>query len=227
MRVLIVEDDPALGALLARTFQSDGYAVTRVQDGDAALLAWREASFSLLMLDLNLPTRDGIEVLQQIRSASEAAILVLTARAETEDRLRCLELGADDFLAKPFSLRELQLRSRRLLARASNGAASVLRCGDLALDRVQRTVERGGVFIELTTKEFALLAYLLEHRGECVSRAHLLEQVWQMHPGVNTNVVDVYINYLRRKLDEGSREKLIHTVRGNGYVLREALVLPV
>ncbi len=227
MRVLIVEDDPALGALLARTFQSDGHAVTRVQDGDAALQAWGETSFSLLMLDLNLPTRDGIEVLQQIRSASEAAILVLTARAEAEDRLRCLELGADDFLAKPFSLRELQLRSRRLLARACNGAASVLRCGDLVLDRVRRTVERGGVSIDLTTKEFALLAYLLEHRGECVSRAHLLEQVWQMHPGVNTNVVDVYINYLRRKLDEGSREKLIHTMRGNGYMLREGLVQPV
>ncbi len=224
MRVLIAEDDPALGVLLARTFQSEGYAVVRVQDGDAALCAWREAQYALLMLDLNLPCRDGMEVLQEIRAASDAAIMILTARNDLEDRLRCLELGADDFLTKPFSLREMQLRSRRLLLRAGVGSGAVLRCGDLALDRVRRTVDRGGKVVDLTTKEFSLLVYLLEHRGECISRTQLLEHVWQMHPGVNTNVVDVYINYLRRKLDEGYGEKLIHTVRGNGYVLREPLV---
>ncbi len=224
MRVLIAEDDPALGVLLVRTFQSEGCNVTRVLDGDAALSAWREAHYALLMLDLNLPCRDGMEVLQEVRAASDAAILVLTARNELEDRLRCLELGADDFLSKPFSLRELQLRSRRLLARAGTVSGSVLRCGDLSLDRVRRTVARCGKTVDLTTKEFSLLTYLLEHRGECVSRTDLLEQVWQMHPGVNTNVVDVYINYLRRKLDEGFSDKLIHTVRGNGYVLREPLI---
>jgi len=210
--------------LLVRTFQSEGCNVTRVLDGDAALSAWREAHYALLMLDLNLPCRDGMEVLQEVRAASDAAILVLTARNELEDRLRCLELGADDFLSKPFSLRELQLRSRRLLARAGTVSGSVLRCGDLSLDRVRRTVARCGKTVDLTTKEFSLLTYLLEHRGECVSRTDLLEQVWQMHPGVNTNVVDVYINYLRRKLDEGFSDKLIHTVRGNGYVLREPLI---
>ena len=224
MRILIAEDDPALGTLLTRTFQSEGYQVTCVSNGDAALECWQEAQYALLMLDLNLPCRDGMEVLREVRAVSEAAIMVLTARDALEDRLRCLELGADDFLTKPFSLRELHLRSHRLLLRAGVGAGAVLRCGDLALDRVRRTVERAGKAVDLTTKEFSLLAYLLEHRGECISRTHLLEHVWQMHPGVNTNVVDVYINYLRRKLDEGFDEKLIHTVRGNGYVLREPLV---
>lgn len=223
MRVLITEDDPALGALLVRTFQSEGCTVTRVHNGDDALAAWREAQYALLVLDLNMPCKDGTEVLQEIRSISDAAIMVLTARNTLADRLHCLELGADDFLTKPFSLRELQLRSRRLLRRALASAGAVLRCGDLELDRVLRTVKRAGKNVELTAKEFALLAYLLERRGECISRTHLLEHVWQMHPGVNTNVVDVYINYLRRKLDEGHGDKLIHTVRGNGYVLREPL----
>lgn len=223
MRVLIAEDDPALGALLARSFQSEDCNAVHVQDGDAALAAWRGAQYALLVLDLNMPCKDGMEVLEEVRRSSEAPVLVLTARNTLADRLRCLELGADDFLSKPFSLQELQLRSRRLLRRVSIDSGAVLRCGDLEVDRVRRTVARGGKSVDLTAKEFALLAYLLEHHGECVSRAHLLEHVWQMHPGVNTNVVDVYINYLRRKLDEAHGEKLIHTVRGNGYVLRGPL----
>ncbi|MGC1781812.1 MAG: response regulator transcription factor [Acidobacteriaceae bacterium] len=220
MRVLIVEDDFALGSVLQRALQGEGHTVAWVQDGDAALDAWQEAQYTLLLLDLNLPRRDGLEVLQAIRGTSDAAVLILTARNSLEERLRCLELGADDFLSKPFSLRELQMHCRVLVRRLQSSIGSKLRCGDLVLDRKSRTVERSGRSIELTLKEFSLLEYLLEHRGECVSRAGLLQHVWKMHPDVSTNVVDVYINYLRRKVDEGSEDKLIHTVRGNGYILR-------
>jgi DNA-binding response OmpR family regulator len=220
MRVLIAEDDPALGNLLARTMQAEEYSVTLVADGEAALTAWQEAQYALLLLDLNLPRKDGLEVLRAIRNTSDAAVLILTARNSLEERLRCLELGADDFLAKPFALRELQMHCRALVRRLRSTIGSQLRCGDLVLDRTSRTVQRDGRPIELTLKEFSLLEYLLEHRGECISRVGLLQHVWKMHPDVTTNVVDVYINYLRRKVDCGSVNKLIHTVRGNGYVLR-------
>ena len=221
MRVLIAEDDHALGSLLARVFEEQGYTVAWVQDGEAALVAWRQAQYALLVLDLNLPRIDGTEVLRAVRAESEAAVLVLTARSTLEDRLRCLELGADDFLAKPFSLRELDMRCRGLMRRYRAVNGSVLRCGDLVLDRIRRVVERKGHRVDLTVKEFALLEYLLEHRGECVSRGDLLRHVWAMHPDANTNIVDVYINYLRSKMDKGAENKLIHTVRGNGYSLRE------
>ena len=220
MRVLIAEDDPALGSLLQRTLGNDGHTVAWVQDGESALATWQTAQFRLLLLDLNLPRKDGREVLRAIRQVSDAAVLILTARNTLEERLHCLELGADDFLSKPFALRELQMRCRALIRRLESSAGSQLRCGDLVLDRSRRAVERAGRAIELTVKEYSLLEYLLEHRGECVSRSGLLEHVWKMHPDVTTNVVDVYINYLRRKVDEGAENKLIHTVRGNGYVMR-------
>lgn len=220
MRVLIAEDDRALGSLLQRTLENEGHTVAWAQDGESALVAWRKAQYGLLLLDLNLPRKDGLDVLHAIRQESDAAVLVLTARNSLEQRLRCLELGADGFLSKPFVLRELQMQCRTLMRRVQSSVGSQLRCGDLVLDRGRRVVERAGRSIELTVKEFSLLEYLLEHSGECVSRVGLLEHVWKMHPDVTTNVVDVYINYLRRKVDEGSEKKLIQTVRGNGYVLR-------
>jgi DNA-binding response OmpR family regulator len=227
MRVLIAEDDPALGNLLQRTLENDGHAVSWVRDGESALATWQSTEFRLLLLDLNLPRKDGLEVLKAIRQVSDAAVLVLTARNALQDRLHCLELGADDFLPKPFALRELQMRCRALIRRLDSSAGSQLRCGDLVLDRSRHAVQRGGRKIELTTKEFSLLEYLLEHRGECVSRSGLLQHVWNAHPDVATNVVDVYINYLRRKVDEGAENKLIHTVRGNGYVMRVPSLEPV
>ncbi len=227
MRVLIAEDNLALGSLLQRTLENDGHTVDWVQDGESALATWQTAQFRLLLLDLNLPRRDGCEVLHAIRQISDAGVLVVTARNSLEERLRCLELGADDILPKPFALRELQMRCRALIRRLGSSAGSQLRCGDLVLDRSRRAVERGGRPIELTVKEYSLLEYLLEHRGECISRSGLLEHVWKMHPDVTTNVVDVYINYLRRKVDEGAENKLIHTVRGNGYVMRVPSLGPV
>jgi DNA-binding response OmpR family regulator len=227
MRILIAEDDRALGSLLQRTLESDGHTVAWAQDGEAALATWQTAQFRLLLLDLSLPRMDGLEVLQAIRQVSDAAVLVVTARNSLAERLRCLELGADDFLPKPFALRELQMRCRALVRRLESSAGSQLRCGDLVLDRTSRAVQRGGRSIELTLKEYSLLEYLLEHRGECVSRSGLLEHVWKMHPDVTTNVVDVYINYLRRKVEEGTEKKLIYTVRGNGYVMRVPSPSPV
>jgi len=221
MRILIAEDDKALGSLLSYMFQQQEYAVTWVRDGAAAIEALGQAQYGLLVLDLNLPKIDGIDVLRTARERSEAAVMVLTARNTLEERLNCLELGADDFLAKPFALRELEMRCRGLLRRLMRSNDSLLRCGDLVLDRLHRVVERSGSRVELTAKEFALLEYLLEHRGECVSRADLLRHVWAMHPEANSNIVDVYINYLRSKIDRSAAGKLIHTVRGNGYELRE------
>lgn len=222
MRVLIAEDNPALGNLLTRILENEGHTVAWAQDGDAALAAWQEAQYALLLLDLSLPRRDGLEVLEFVRKISDAAVLVLTGRNSLEERLRCLEMGADGFLSKPFAPRELQMQCRALVRRLQSVPGSALRCGDLVLNRASRRVERGGRLIDLTLKEFSLLEFLLEHRGECVSRAGLLQHVWKMHPDVSTNVVDVYINYLRRKVDEGSEDKLIHTVRGSGYVLRHS-----
>jgi DNA-binding response OmpR family regulator len=221
MRILIAENDRALGSLLVQTFQHGGYLATWVQDGEAALSEWRRTQYGLLILDLNLPRLDGTEVLCAVRAESDAPVLVLTARNTLEERLRCLELGADDFLAKPFVLRELEMRCKGLLRRFRSNQGNLLRCGDLLLDRMRRVVQRNGHRVDLTVKEFALLEYLLEHRGECVSRADLLRHVWAMHPDANTNIVDVYINYLRSKVDKSAEKKLIHTVRGNGYALRE------
>jgi DNA-binding response OmpR family regulator len=185
-----------------------------------------------MVLDLSLPKRDGMEVLAAMRARNDdASVLVLTGRSELNTRLECLNLGADDCLLKPFSFFELTARCRALLRRREQFADPVLRHGDLRLHRIERTVQRGDRTIELTVKEFALLEYLLLHRGHCVSRSQLLTEVWQMSGETGTNVVDVYINYLRRKLDSGETnepsESLIQTVRGTGYRLGAPAAKPV
>jgi DNA-binding response OmpR family regulator len=228
MRLLIADDDRALGSFLARGLEQDGHEVTVATDGEMAMEAARNDLPEMAVLDLNLPRRDGAEVLEFLRSLTEdLPILILTARQEPETRVRCLEMGADDFMQKPFSFAELRARCRALLRRRSPGL--VMRHGDLELNRVERTATRHGEPITLTNKEFALLEYLMMHRGRPVSRATLLESVWNMRPDAGTNVVDVYINYLRRKLhDTGPRHggegdedsafaEIIHTVRGTGY----------
>lgn len=230
MHLLIADDDPALGKFLARGLEQDGHEVTLATDGEMAIEAARNEPPELAVLDLNLPRKDGTEVLEFLRTLTEdVPILILTARQEPEVRLRCLEMGADDFMHKPFSFAELRARCRVLLRRRSPGL--VLRQGDVEMNRVERTVTRNGEAVTLTNKEFALLEYLMLHRGRPVSRATLLESVWNMSPDAGTNVVDVYVNYLRRKLhdpalrpegnpgSEGcvARAPLIHTVRGLGY----------
>lgn len=219
MRLLVAEDDRALGLFLRRSLEADGHQVTVAADGEMAAEAFAAEMPDLTILDLNLPRRDGMEVLQFLRSVNgELPIMILTARNEMETRVRCLDLGADDCMLKPFSLMELRARCRALLRRRRE-VSLVLRYADLEVDRVNRTAARAGENVQLTNKEFALLEYLLNRRGQCVSRAELLQQVWGMNPEAGANVVDVYVNYLRRKLKDTDPIPLIQTVRGRGYAI--------
>jgi len=219
MRLLIAEDDKALGTFLSRGLEADGHRVRVAWDGAAAVAAFREDLPDLTILDLNLPVKDGEQVLEEIRLMDgNPPVLVLTARQEVETRVRCLDRGADDLMTKPFSLHELRARCRALLRRKRE-ARLVLRALDLELDRMDHTAQRGGEQISLTNKEFALLEHLMLNRGQCVSRVELLETVWKMEPAQTTNIVDVYVNYLRRKLKDPTPGHLIRTVRGQGYVV--------
>lgn len=217
MRVLIAEDDAALGLYLKRGLEAEGYMVKWVGDGQSAVDAFVEDAPDLTILDLNLPRKDGSDVLRFLRSSSdEHPILVLTARQELDTKIKCLDGGADDCMIKPFSLDELRARCRSLVRRRRD-INLVLRCAGVELNRVDHTVKRDGRLISLTAKEYALLEYLLLQRGACVSRTKLLEQVWNMGSAAGTNVVDVYINYLRRKMQDSPSNSMIETVRGQGY----------
>jgi DNA-binding response OmpR family regulator len=216
-RVLIAEDDRALGAFIQRALVADGHEVSLFADGEAAVKALEIEVPNLTLLDLSLPKTDGVAVLQMLRVISPTApVLVLTGEANLDARLRCFELGADDCMLKPFSLRELRARCFALLRRQS-GADAVLRYGDLELNRMDHSVHRNGHAIALTNKEYGLLECLMINKGKCVSRNLLMEQVWKLGAEASTNVVDVYVNYLRRKLQENSDHPLIATVRGQGY----------
>jgi DNA-binding response OmpR family regulator len=223
MRVLIVEDDVALGLFLQKGLKVEGHEVEWVGDGEAGLRHAEEHRPDLIVLDLSLPRKDGTEVLAEMRGRfDETAVLVLTGRSQVEERVKCLNLGADDCLLKPFSFHELTARCRALLRRREQFADPVLRHGDVELNRMERKVMRNGQLIELTVKEFSLLEFLLMRRGQCCTRSELLRDVWQMSPDAGTNVVDVYVNYLRRKLavantEGGLEASLIETVRGEGY----------
>ena len=226
MRVLIVEDDRALGLFLQRGLKLEGHEVSWVGDGDAAVDHVTQHPLDLMVLDLGLPKRDGLDVLQAIQGLHRGmAILVLTGRSGIEDRISSLDLGADDCMVKPFSFHELIARCRALERRRAIPVDSMLRHDDLTMDRMNRKVERGGEAVDLTVKEFALLEYLLIHRDRCISRKELLAKVWSMAPEAGTNVVDVYVNYLRKKLEPKVASvfgvnQLIETVRGEGYRLR-------
>jgi DNA-binding response OmpR family regulator len=219
MRLLIAEDDKALGAFLRRGLEADGHHVRVALNGGAAVEAFREDLPDLTILDLNLPVKDGERVLDEVRILSaELPVLVLTARQEVDTRVRCLDRGADDLMVKPFSLYELRARCRALLRRKRE-ARLELRAGDLKLDRLDHSVRRGEQPVLLTNKEFALLEHLMLNRGQCVSRVELLDSVWNMEPAQTTNIVDVYVNYLRKKLNDPAPGRLIRTVRGRGYLV--------
>ena len=218
MRVLIAEDDAALAKFVSQGLEAEHYTVDVYSDGEQAGAAAHEIDYDLIILDLNLPTLDGVSVLRQLRVKKPALpVLVLTQRSRVEDRVQCLDTGADDYLPKPFSFSELSARIRALLRRSHLPSQSVLAIDDLKLDRIEHRVERSGRRIDLTAKEFALLEYLMRNTGRCVTRAMIIEHVWNLTFDTTTNVVDVYINYLRRKVDDGHPTKLIRTVRGVGY----------
>ncbi|HYM60762.1 MAG TPA: heavy metal response regulator transcription factor [Thermoanaerobaculia bacterium] len=220
MRILIVEDQPKAAAYLRQGLTEAGFVVDVARDGEEGLTAARLEDYDLILCDVMLPRRDGFSVVAELRRAGrQAPVLFLTARDELESRVRGLDVGGDDYLVKPFAFAELLARVRALLRRTPQRTPDAFIVGDLWCDPRTRRLERGGRRIDLSPKEFALLWFLLQHAGEVVSRTLITEAVWDMSFDSDTNVVDVQIRRLRRKIDLPGSAPLIHTVRGVGYVL--------
>ena len=220
MRLLVVEDEPVAAAVLAKGLRENAYVVDVAADGAAAIEHAVVNEYDAIVLDVMLPGIDGLEVCRRLRQRRIAApILMLTALGGVDHRVEGLDAGADDYLAKPFHFPELLARVRALLRRGPALAESVLRVDDLAIDTRTRRVERSGRPVELTTKEYTLLAYLVRRQGEVVTRADIIDHVWDENFDPLSNVIDVYIQRLRRKIDDGHQRRLIHTRRGAGYVL--------
>jgi len=222
MRVLVVEDDRKVGGFLLKGLREEQYAVDLCRDGEAAVDLATENPYDVILLDLMLPKKDGLAVCRELRAAGVLTpILMLTARDAVEDKVGGLAEGADDYLTKPFSFEELLARIRALLRRSQEYRTRLLKIADLELDPIKRQVARGGRKIALTGKEYALLEYLMRSAGRIVSESMILDHVWDRNYEGLSNVVPVYIKYLRRKIDDGAAVKLIHTVRGQGYRLDE------
>jgi DNA-binding response OmpR family regulator len=220
-RVLVVEDDAEIADVLRRSLRNEGYEVKSAADGVEALDTAVGFVPDLVVLDLGLPKLDGVEVCKQLRADGDVPILMLTARAETEDRVAGLDSGADDYLVKPFERQELLARIRALLRRRPPRGSASLAVGDLTLNPDTREVRRGDREIELTNREFELLEFLMRNERLIVTRERLLDEVWGYDPTAATNTIDVFISNLRRKLEVGDEPRLLHTRRGAGYVLRE------
>lgn len=221
MRMLIVEDDRAIASVLERSLKEESYAVDVASDGIEGEWLAMENSYDCIILDVMLPRKDGFAVLNTLRSSGiETPVLMLTARDQTHDKVAGLDQGADDYLTKPFSLDELFARVRALLRRKQTEyVGTVMEVGHLKIDPSRREVMRAGQKIDLTTKEYSLLEYLARNAGTVVTRNQLSEHVWDMNFEPNSNVVDVYIGYLRSKIDKGFEDPMIRTVRGHGYML--------
>lgn len=223
MRVLLAEDQPKMAQHIRLGLSAEGYAVDVASDGDEALWLAKENPYDALVLDVMMPARDGFSVVRQLRRRQiNTPVIFLTARGDVEDKVRGLDAGADDYLTKPFSISELLARLRALLRRQRPQAVNVLRVADLELDLVAHEARRAGERIELTRREFALLEFLFSATPKPVSKTAIVEHVWDQHFDSETNVVNVYIKLLRRKIDRPGWRPLIHTVRGVGFTLRAA-----
>jgi two-component system, OmpR family, copper resistance phosphate regulon response regulator CusR len=222
MRILIVEDEPKIAAFLRKGLGENGFVVDVAGEGEDGLHLARTGTYDLVVLDVMLPGRDGWSVLTALRQEGrQTPVLYLTARDAVSDRVKGLELGADDYLVKPFAFSELLARIRSILRRGPARQPDTIRVADLEVDPIRFRASRGGQRLDLTPKEFALLTLLTRRAGDVLSRTHIAEQVWDMNFDSDTNVVDVHIRHLRAKLDDPFERKLIHTVRGVGYVLEE------
>ncbi|ADQ15172.1 response regulator transcription factor [Halanaerobium hydrogeniformans] len=221
-KILIIEDDAQIARFVELELEHEGYQVKKFDNGYDGINALKEDDYDLLLLDLMLPGLDGIEVCNKIREFSDLPIIMLTAKSELEDKVAGLDTGADDYLTKPFEIEELLARIRALLRRDKGTieSANILNISDIEVNLDAHQVKRAGQKIELTKKEYDLLVYLIKNEGIVVSRDKLLNNVWGYNYTGETNIVDVYIRYLRSKIDEPFEEKLIHTVRGVGYVMR-------
>jgi DNA-binding response OmpR family regulator len=221
MRILLVEDEPKVAGFVERGLVAERYAVDVSGDGREAWELAEAYPYDLIILDLMLPGLDGSEILQRIRKKNTCVpVLVLTARDAVDDKVRLFEMGADDYLTKPFAFAELLVRSKALLRRGPVNRSSTLRVGDLELDRLTQQVKRKGHRIELTTKEYQLLEYLMQNPGRVLSRNMIIEHVWDQSFDGFTNIVDVYVRHLRGKVDDDHEFKMIRTVRGTGYMIR-------
>lgn len=222
MRILLAEDERDLNRIITRKLSADGYSVDSCYDGREALDFLKAADYDAVILDIMMPQVDGFGVLRYLRQNGKTVpVLFLTARDSVSDRVKGLDSGADDYLVKPFSFDELAARLRAMTRKSFGMTDNVLRIADLTLDTVSHTVKRGGREISLSAKEYHLLEYLMRNQGVVLSREKIENHIWNFEYEGGTNVVDVYISYLRKKIDGGHQNKLIHTVRGSGYVLKE------
>jgi heavy metal response regulator len=222
MRLLVIEDERKIADFIRRGLKEEGYAVDVAYEGEEGHFQATTAEYDLIILDLMLPRLDGVSLCKKLRQERNATpILMLTAKDEVRDKILGLDAGADDYLTKPFSFAELLARVRALLRRNELQAATELKVGELTLDLVTHKVNRAGRNIDLTAKEFSLLEYLMRNAGTIVTRTMISEHVWDINFDTYTNVIDVYINYLRKKIDRGFSKKLIRTIRGRGYILEE------
>jgi len=222
MKILIVEDEKKVASFIKRGLEDDSYQVTLSHDGVDGLKRASSGEFDLVILDYMLPKKDGLTVLNELReSGNKTPVLMLTAKSETDDVVSGLDAGADDYLAKPFAFAELQARVRALIRRSELDRGAEIRFADLRLDPVNHKVWRGQTPVILTAKEYNLLAYMVRNAGKVLTRANIADNCWEYPFETFTNIIDVYINYLRKKVDGKFPTKLIHTVRGQGYILKE------
>lgn len=222
MRILVVEDEKKVARFIQQGLEEEHYSVDVAHDGERGALLAETQEYDLLILDLMLPKLSGLEITRRLRTSRIATpILMLTAKTATEDKVAGLDSGADDYLTKPFAFAELLARVRSLLRRGSQEKSTVLSIADLELDTVSHKANRGDRVIDLTAKEYALLEYFLRNKDRVLSRTIISEHIWDYNFDTGTNLIDVYVNHLRNKIDSGFACKLIHTVRGVGYVMRE------